>query len=322
MRILIIACALSWVGLAQGSSGALSAYQSMMNARYLGKRVYWLHKTPNASTIPLSAVITKVIIPEINDDNIGSGNTRRIKFEVRAGEEYDFSLPQPVRSHKPRIDRSIQTDEYGQPRIRRYYDDEEGGRWSLSFHDDADAIFYYDAGNVAYTIDIEDVIQQGFLVSKQFYRHKMPDDGEGVGGIGTNTMFDGRVHFQSSSEHYAGTVIGLAPPSVDGGGWQLRVKQLSVAGDLNEPRVLDPNETLIIKDGDIVGELASPTPIVGKLMHYGYQRSALVRGRIVGIYDSDYWEFLNYERIGTDGVVEPYLYLIKDNDLTGAVAGG
>ena len=142
MGMLIIACIWSWAGLAaHGSSGGLSAYQNMMNARYLGKRVYWLHKKPNGSSIPLSAVISKVLIPEINNDSIGLGNSRRITFEVRAGDEFEPSLSQPVREHVPQLDDSIQTDEYGQPRIRRYYDDEEGGRWALSFHDDSDEFF-------------------------------------------------------------------------------------------------------------------------------------------------------------------------------------
>lgn len=327
MRILIIACVLSWAGLAaHGSGGALSAYQNMMNARYLGKRVYWLHKTPNSRSIPLSAVISKVLIPEINDDNIGLGNSRRIKFEVRAGDELQPSQSHPVREHAPRLDESVPTDGLGMPRVRRHYDDAEGGRWELSFHDDADAIFYYDSGEVAYTIDISDVIQQGFLVSTRAYRHKRSDGIEV-----TSSMLDARVHFQreismltdppqTSLEHYVGTVIGLAPPSVDGGGWRLRVNQLSEASDLAAPIVHDPSETLTIKAGDIIGQLDSPSRTVGRLLTYGYKNGAMVKGRIVGIYDSGYWELLNYERLDTEGVVEPYLYLIHDDDLTGAVA--
>ena len=96
---------------ARGSSGTLSAYKGIMDARYLGKRVYWLQQTPRGGDVLLSAVITKVLIPDINDDTIGQGNTRRIKFEVRAGDEYEPSLSQPVRAHDPRLDESIQTDE-------------------------------------------------------------------------------------------------------------------------------------------------------------------------------------------------------------------
>ena len=40
------------------------------------------------------------------------------------------------------------------PRIRRYYDDEEGGIWGLEGVDDEDVFSYYDVGNVGYTIDI------------------------------------------------------------------------------------------------------------------------------------------------------------------------
>ena len=75
---------------------------------------------------------------------------------------------------------------------------------------------------------------------------------------------------------------------------------------------------------DIVGRLEEPSRIVGRIMHYGYQGGSTVAGRVLGIYDSGYWEMLNYTRLetGLEQVVEPYLFLIHDDDMTGTKAGG
>ncbi len=319
------------VGAVAHGRGVPQAYKSIVDARYIGKRVYWLQAASDGSEVPLSAVIGKVLIPEVNDDTIAQGNASRMKFVVYSGQEYRPNQLSSFREHAPRFDKSI--TRYGFRAHRR--DEEKGlwGAWQVGRVQDEEVFYRYDKGKVGYTIDVADVIPQGFMLN----RTNTVGMGE-LQGMSARHLLDVRVHFQqpsssSTPEHYAGMVAGLARPSEPGRPWRLRVNQLSAASALDAPRVFAPNETLLIEDSDIVGQQAPLSHDIGAVLTYGHRGSragrmshigdsnytgvemSTVTGRVLSTYSSGYWEMLNYTRVGMEGVIEPYLYLIDRDDL-------
>ena len=354
-------------GSAHGSSGALSVYESVISSRYLGTSAYWGM---------LTAVITRVIVPEINDDTIGEPSSRHVKFEVRSvwdgtsGEHLPPAFP-----HGPRlIKEEPSSDELGMPQIKSNYDDEAGAWWSTM---GTSFVFkLLDDGKIGYTIDGSEIIPEGFMVGKQIrfhlsessetYTGSVIDLNPGYEGntmlwfrpkIGYNSFVESenveaviregyevgeRVNFVVASSSrlpsdnhsipqyrlpafeyhmYTGTVVKI---SEGNGALQLTLNQLNrdvgTAPGTTVPS-FDPEATLTIEAKDVSGRLDLLSPeIAGRMFTFRFNDSAPVRGRLLATYDSGYWEFLNYERTDTEGVVEPYLYLVHKNELTDVVA--
>ena len=267
---------------AQGNRGGMSVYEGVVNSIYLGKQVYWT----TAEGTPLTAIITKVIIPEIND-KIGSHRGRRIEFEVRAELEMPSAIPEnqpvPVHSHEP----SLQS--VSNPSFPAEREDEDGGQWVLVNN------FYQLTEGRGYTISSARVIRAGFMIDKRVH-FSMEEQGEEV--------------------DYAGEVTGLVP-SISGR-WSLSINKLS-AGFVPDglPTVFEPNEVKIASVEAVKGQMQLPptrpqeriTPYIVRSMNMN------IWGLVVATYSSDYWEFLNYTRSGTEDVVEPYLFLVHNNDI-------
>lgn len=286
---------------ARANRGAMSAYEGVVNSLYLGKQVYWI----TSEGTPLTAVITKVLMPDPEiGDTLRLDDTNWIKFEVRASLENE---PTPVHPHEPRLLREgepvhhlINARSTLKPRLVRgeapippHYEDEDGGRWLLS--DD----FYQLSGEGGYTINSAPVIEAGFMVGE-------------------------RVHFRVAKQgeelqDYAGKVTSLVP-SISGV-WHLSIAELSTGSDLvpNElPTVFEPTKVQIVAVKDVKGRMKLPPTAPRpkeRITTYYLRKSGLdIKGRVVATYSSEYWEFLNYT-LGTDEVVEPYLFLVNNNDI-------